>query len=82
MKDQPMKPLENAVFWMEYAIRHNGAPHFRSAALDLTWYQYHMVDVIGFVVATVMSFVGVLYYAMRKIFRKKATKFEDKKKMN
>ena len=26
-KDQPIDPLENAVWWTEYVIRHKGAPH-------------------------------------------------------
>lgn len=70
MRDQPIPPLENAIFWVEYVMRHNGAPHFRSAALDLTWYQYLMVDVIAFVVVVALvSFVGV-YYILRAIFRK------------
>ncbi|XP_059480751.1 UDP-glycosyltransferase UGT5-like isoform X2 [Neocloeon triangulifer] len=43
--DQPQTPLERAVFWTEYVLRHNGAPHLRSAAVDLEWYQVHLLDV-------------------------------------
>ncbi|XP_006163637.1 UDP-glucuronosyltransferase 2A3 [Tupaia chinensis] len=46
--DQPMKPLDRAVFWIEFVMRHKGAKHLRSAAHDLTWFQYHSLDVIGF----------------------------------
>ncbi|KAF5289137.1 hypothetical protein FQR65_LT02027 [Abscondita terminalis] len=46
MKDQILKPLDNAVFWIEYVLRHQGAPHLKSAALNLTWYQYLLLDVI------------------------------------
>ncbi|XP_062054760.1 UDP-glucuronosyltransferase 2B13-like [Lepus europaeus] len=51
--DQPMKPLDRAVFWIEYVMRHKGAKHLRVAAHDLTWYQYHSLDVIGFLLACV-----------------------------
>ncbi|XP_040822682.1 UDP-glucuronosyltransferase 2B16-like [Ochotona curzoniae] len=51
--DQPMKPLDQAIFWIEYVMRHKGAKHFRVAAHDLTWYQYHSLDVIGFLLACV-----------------------------
>ncbi|KAJ9601569.1 hypothetical protein L9F63_000312, partial [Diploptera punctata] len=44
-RDQPLTPMQQAVFWTEYIIRHKGAPHMRSAALDLTWYQYFLLDV-------------------------------------
>ncbi|KAL5244409.1 hypothetical protein ACI65C_011819 [Semiaphis heraclei] len=41
-----MSPAESVVYWTEYVIRHKGAPHLRSHALDLTWYQYFLLDVI------------------------------------
>ncbi|XP_049816613.1 UDP-glucosyltransferase 2-like [Schistocerca nitens] len=47
--DRPRPPLEEAVYWVEYVIRHRGAPHLRSAALDLSWYQYLLLDVAAFV---------------------------------
>ncbi|XP_053450561.1 UDP-glucuronosyltransferase 2A1 isoform X4 [Nycticebus coucang] len=49
--DQPVKPLDRAVFWIEFVMRHRGAKHLRAAAHDLTWVQYHSLDVIGFLLA-------------------------------
>uniref|UniRef100_A0A2K5D8P3 UDP glucuronosyltransferase family 2 member A1 complex locus n=1 Tax=Aotus nancymaae TaxID=37293 RepID=A0A2K5D8P3_AOTNA len=46
--DQPVKPLDRAVFWIEFVMRHKGAKHLRPAAHNLTWFQYHSFDVIGF----------------------------------
>uniref|UniRef100_A0A8C3YCL3 UDP-glucuronosyltransferase n=1 Tax=Catagonus wagneri TaxID=51154 RepID=A0A8C3YCL3_9CETA len=54
-RDQPVKPLDRAVFWIEFVMRHKGAKHLRPAAHDLTWYQYHSLDVIGFLLACVAS---------------------------
>nr|XP_003415966.1 UDP-glucuronosyltransferase 2B4-like isoform X3 [Loxodonta africana] len=51
--DQPVKPLDQAAFWIEFVMRHKGAKHLRPAALSLTWYQYHSLDVIGFLLACV-----------------------------
>ncbi|XP_004478398.2 UDP-glucuronosyltransferase 2B31 [Dasypus novemcinctus] len=51
--DQPLKPLDRAVFWIEFIMRHKGAKHLRPAALSLTWFQYHSLDVIGFLLACV-----------------------------
>nr|XP_023410877.1 UDP-glucuronosyltransferase 2B31-like isoform X4 [Loxodonta africana] len=52
--DQPVKPLDLAAFWIEFVMRHKGAKHLRPAALSLTWYQYHSLDVIGFLLACVV----------------------------
>ncbi|XP_076993138.1 UDP-glucuronosyltransferase 2A3-like [Tamandua tetradactyla] len=53
--DQPIKPLDRAVFWIEFVMRHKGAKHLRPAAHDLTWLQYHSLDVIGFLLACVAT---------------------------
>nr|XP_020139846.1 UDP-glucuronosyltransferase 2A2 isoform X1 [Microcebus murinus] len=53
--DQPMKPLDRAVFWIEFVMRHKGAKHLRPAAHNLTWIQYHSLDVIGFLLACVAT---------------------------
>ncbi|KAM6150247.1 UDP-glucuronosyltransferase 2B14-like [Erethizon dorsatum] len=53
--DQPMKPLDRAVFWIEFVMRHKGAKHLRPLAQNLTWYQYHSLDVIGFLLACVVT---------------------------
>ncbi|KFO23826.1 UDP-glucuronosyltransferase 2A2 [Fukomys damarensis] len=55
--DQPVKPLDRAVFWIEFVMRHKGAKHLRVAAHDLSWFQYHSLDVIGFLLACVASVV-------------------------
>ncbi|XP_004681300.1 PREDICTED: UDP-glucuronosyltransferase 2A2 isoform X2 [Condylura cristata] len=53
--DQPVKPLDRAVFWIEFVMRHKGAKHLRPASHDLTWVQYHSLDVIGFLLACVAT---------------------------
>ncbi|XP_076770961.1 UDP-glucuronosyltransferase 1A5 isoform X2 [Arvicanthis niloticus] len=71
-KDRPIEPLDLAVFWVEYVMRHKGAPHLRPAAHDLTWYQYHSLDVIGFLLAIVLTVVFIVFkccaYGFRKCF--------------
>ncbi|XP_072477041.1 UDP-glucuronosyltransferase 2B31-like isoform X2 [Notamacropus eugenii] len=57
--DQPVKPLDRSVFWIEFVMRHKGAKHLRPAAHDLTWYQYHSLDVIGFLLACVATIVFI-----------------------
>ncbi|KDR22768.1 UDP-glucuronosyltransferase 2C1 [Zootermopsis nevadensis] len=66
-RDQPLTPLDQAVFWTEYVIRHKGAPHMRSASLDLAWYQYFLIAVLT--LAAVSSVIGV-FLILRSIVRK------------
>ncbi|XP_067640049.1 UDP-glycosyltransferase UGT5-like isoform X2 [Eurosta solidaginis] len=45
-KDQPMNPLDLAVYWVEYVVRHKGAKHLHCAGQDLSFIQYHSIDVL------------------------------------
>ncbi|XP_049742079.1 UDP-glucuronosyltransferase 2B31-like isoform X3 [Elephas maximus indicus] len=71
--DQPVKPLDLAAFWIEFVMRHKGAKHLRPAALSLTWYQYHSLDVIGFLLACVaiVSFLVIkcCLFGFQKFFK-------------
>lgn len=65
-KDRPMSPAELVVYWTEYVIRHKGAPHLKSHALNLTWYQYFLLDVIV-VLLILISFAVFITYKGFKI---------------
>ncbi|XP_016404158.1 UDP-glucuronosyltransferase 1-6-like isoform X1 [Sinocyclocheilus rhinocerous] len=52
--DRPMQPLDLAVYWTEFVMRHKGADHLRPAAHELNWLQYHSLDVIGFLLFIVL----------------------------
>ncbi|XP_045690196.1 UDP-glucuronosyltransferase 2A3-like isoform X2 [Phyllostomus hastatus] len=58
--DQPVKPLDRAVFWIEFVMHHKGAKHLRPASHDLTWFQYHSLDVIGFLLACAVSAIFLI----------------------
>ncbi|XP_027749136.1 UDP-glucuronosyltransferase 2A2-like isoform X3 [Empidonax traillii] len=58
--DQPVKPLDRAVFWIEFVMRHKGAKHLRPASHHLTWYQYHSLDVLAFLFTCVAIPVFIL----------------------
>ncbi|CAH0559942.1 unnamed protein product [Brassicogethes aeneus] len=55
--DHPKGAVEKAVWWIEYVIRNKGATHLRSASMDIPWYQYLMLDVIGFLI---MVFAAII----------------------
>ncbi|KAK2839584.1 hypothetical protein Q5P01_013324 [Channa striata] len=76
--DRPMEPLDLAVFWTEFVIKHKGAAHLRVAAHDLNWIQYHSLDVIGFLLIIVLTVLWVMIkcclFCTRKCFSKGSSK--------
>uniref|UniRef100_A0A1B6KXZ3 UDP-glucuronosyltransferase n=1 Tax=Graphocephala atropunctata TaxID=36148 RepID=A0A1B6KXZ3_9HEMI len=66
LRDQPQPPLDRALYWVEYVLRHQGAPHLQSAAKDLSFIQYFMLDTIA---AALVAFY-VLVLVMRIVWRK------------
>ncbi|KAB0792794.1 hypothetical protein PPYR_14753 [Photinus pyralis] len=46
LRNSPLGGLDLAVWWTEYVLRHNGAPHLRSPLCDLPWWQYLFIDVL------------------------------------
>ncbi|KAL0275736.1 UNVERIFIED_CONTAM: hypothetical protein PYX00_003507 [Menopon gallinae] len=68
-QDQPQSPLDRAVWWTEYVIRHKGARHLRSPAVDMPWYQYFLLDVFAFLLAVLLIFLYIFYIVIRSIKR-------------
>ncbi|XP_048220643.1 UDP-glucuronosyltransferase 2B31-like isoform X2 [Perognathus longimembris pacificus] len=78
--DQPVKPLDRAVFWIEFVMRHKGAKHLRPAVHDLTWLQYHSLDVIGFLLACVAAVTFIFMKGCVLCCRKLAKTGKKKKR--
>lgn len=84
MHDKPIKPLDTAMFWLEYVLRHKGAPHLRTAALELPWYQYLLLDVVAFIAFIILSLFVITCLVIKKLFfgKKQAKKTSQSKKKN
>ncbi|XP_027000496.2 UDP-glucuronosyltransferase 2C1-like isoform X2 [Tachysurus fulvidraco] len=78
--DQPMKPLDQAVYWIEYVMRNKGAKHLRVEAHNLTWYQYHCLDVAAFLLSVIVLVVFIFVKTCRLLFRKCCRKTSAKSK--
>ncbi|CAB1346660.1 unnamed protein product [Coregonus sp. 'balchen'] len=69
-KDRPIEPLDLAVFWSEFVMRHGGAEHLRPAAHDLNWIQYHSLDVFTLLLTIVLIVVIVTVKCCKVCFHK------------
>ncbi|KAK6322898.1 hypothetical protein J4Q44_G00076900 [Coregonus suidteri] len=68
--DQPMKPLDTAVFWIEFVMRNKGAKHLRVESHNLSWYQYHCLDVAAALLSVVALIIIVSVKTCTFCFRK------------
>ncbi|XP_029974503.1 UDP-glucuronosyltransferase 2B23-like [Salarias fasciatus] len=68
-RDKPMKPVDTAVFWIEYVMRHRGAPHLRGVSHKLPWYVYHSLDVLAFFVGCGLLLIATVLFFWRCIIR-------------
>lgn len=68
-RDQPMKPLDLAVFWIEYVMRHKGARHLRTHANKMSWLVYHSVDVIAALLTAVLLFIFICLSTVRMVWK-------------
>ncbi|XP_060531804.1 UDP-glucosyltransferase 2-like isoform X2 [Cylas formicarius] len=73
-KDRPREPLDEAIYWINYVIKHKGAPELRSAAARLSWYQYFLVDVIASIAVSFCTFIFFVYVGLRAVFIRKQLK--------
>lgn len=67
LRDQPQPPVERAVYWVEYVIRHKGAPHLKSGAEHLNFFQYFLVDVIAVAVLVTLATVSLVCWVLTKL---------------
>lgn len=68
--DRPMTPQQTVVYWTEYVIRHGGAPHLKTAAKHLYWFQYYLLDVIGVFLASLITIIYISYLFISFVFSK------------
>uniref|UniRef100_A0AAR5NYV6 UDP-glucuronosyltransferase n=2 Tax=Dendroctonus ponderosae TaxID=77166 RepID=A0AAR5NYV6_DENPD len=77
--DRSQKPMDTAVYWIEYVIRHKGAPHLRVAGVRLPWYKYFMLDVLGIAFFGLFAAVFALKSLLGRLCRRKGRPVASKK---
>jgi glucuronosyltransferase len=81
-RDRPMNPMDESIYWIEYVSRHKGAAHIRSAALDMSWFSFMLLDIVAFFVLSILGIIFGAYAIFVVIQRAKKTqkwKRESKK---
>lgn len=79
-RDRPMSPLETAVYWVEYVVRHKGAPFMKTAAVDMPFYQYYLLDVMLFLLVIFTVFFYIIYAILKVLFKLAFRRTQNKMK--
>jgi len=69
LRDQETTPLDRAVYWSEHVLRHGGASHLKSAAVDMPLHQYLLLDVACVLAAAVTVAAVVVWWLLRAAMR-------------
>lgn len=77
--DRPMTPQEAVTYWVEYAVRHKGAPHLRAAGNDLNFIEFHSIDTYSVMGLATIIYLYFVYLVLKYLFRKCCGKKNVKK---
>lgn len=64
MRDQIQSPLERAVWWTEYVLRHHGADYLRAPTANLPGTEYYEIELVLFVVTSIILTLGIFSLAI------------------
>lgn len=67
LMDQKETPLDRAVYWTEYILRHKGAKHLQSPAKDFGVLQYYLLDVFIMLLFMVVLMWWTAKYSCRLV---------------
>lgn len=66
-RDRPLTAMENAIYWIEYVIRHKGAPQLHYPGIELNFIQQRSLDVMGFLLVLFYIVVKLIKFTLRKL---------------
>lgn len=69
LRDQPQPPMEKAIYWVEYVLRHDGAYYMQTSAQYLNFIEYHNLDIYATFAAVIFLSIFIPIYVIRKFFR-------------
>ncbi|KAH8317138.1 hypothetical protein KR074_001979, partial [Drosophila pseudoananassae] len=66
-RDRQVGAMDTAIYWIEYVIKHRGAPHLVAAGVHLPWYKFYLLDVSSILAAIAVLPIIILYVIYRKV---------------
>ncbi|CAH1647236.1 unnamed protein product [Spodoptera littoralis] len=69
INDSPQTPLERAVWWTEYLLRHGDAKHLRSPSANISWRQYLELDLVLILLSVLLTVIAVIVIVLRLVYK-------------
>nr|XP_026497758.1 UDP-glucuronosyltransferase 2B20-like [Vanessa tameamea] len=64
MREFPVKPLDNAIWWIEHVLKYGGE-HLQSPAVRMSWTEYYEINLVLIVLAILVVILVLLSYVLR-----------------
>uniref|UniRef100_A0A6P4EW00 UDP-glucuronosyltransferase 1-6 n=1 Tax=Drosophila rhopaloa TaxID=1041015 RepID=A0A6P4EW00_DRORH len=80
-RDRPTSARESVIFWTDYIIRHNGAPHLQSPLVHMDFIAANNLDIYALFTAILVSIVLILKAVIQYIYAKLISKFNKATKV-
>ncbi|XP_061773642.1 UDP-glucuronosyltransferase 2C1-like [Nerophis ophidion] len=69
LRDHPSKPMDDAIFWIEYVIRNQGAAHLKSKSIKMSPLVYYSLDVIAALGMAVLLLILIWFFLLKFLRR-------------
>ena len=66
-RDNPIHPLDEASYWIEYVMRYNGATFLKSYGAFMPLYQYLLLDILACVLVALFLIIWLPLFLMRRL---------------
>ncbi|XP_023312103.1 UDP-glucuronosyltransferase 2B15 [Anoplophora glabripennis] len=84
LRDQPMKPIDTAIYWAEFVMRYNGSKHLQNKGMSLYRFQNLLLDVVLVFIVVIVSimiiFRKLLVSVMHLLSGERTSQMVNKKK--
>lgn len=67
-KDRPQKPVDTALWWTEYVLRHKNLTFTKPLAINQPWYARRLLDVWTFLGFAIFGSITALVLSVNYIF--------------
>ncbi|KAL0810778.1 hypothetical protein ABMA28_010095 [Loxostege sticticalis] len=67
-RDQPQTPLERAVWWTEYVIRHSGARHLRAAGANKSTFEYYELKLVYYLLIALAIALALVVIVVKFVY--------------
>jgi len=70
-KDTHQRPMDRAIYWVEYVLRHGGANHLTSSSVVLNYSQYFLADICFVIISTTVTTMFLITMMIKYVMKTK-----------